>query len=293
MSAAQSHSLESLEDAIWRVADSCHRTDVAIMDEETAYIVIRGLAPDIVGLSKLFPIGEGDLQVEGPIGIIVEPEANGFKVNDNGNVLTRVTGPFVLAALREASGDRFKQNSLTAVTQMLNAAGFVCDPEFRPVAGISWGVEKQGGSSWGVPADQGGSDRKRTSHGRVPEHPEMAIRVAEAVKIHEAARRVFWILQDPNPGWVGYNMILEEIAFHEGIAMSKLEDIDLAPPGFIAAFKNAANNARDLNQKPRHGNNLNSKTNNSPKVQLWDAMVTIRDIVHCWLFSCRDVDAET
>lgn len=262
------------------------------MDDGTAYITIKGLAPDIVGLSKLFPMGTGDLQVKEPSEVVITPEANGFRVDKSDTITTKVTGPLVVTWLQKLSGDRFKQDGLNAISQMLNAAGLVCDPEFRPVTGTSWGIVKPGGFSGGVPEDPNASYRKRTSHGRVAQHVDMAKRVAEAVNTNETARRIFWILQDPNPGWVGYNMILEEIAFHEGVAVSQLEGIKIAPPGFISAFKNAANNARDLNQKTRHGKNLNSKPNKSKIVSLWQAMSTVREIVHHWVFALEDSDSE-
>lgn len=260
------------------------------MDNGTAYITIEGLAPDVAGLSKLFPDIDGaDLIVMPPDGINITPEpgGNGFTVDSNEIARTRVHGPGVVEALKSAQG-RFKVDGLSRIAQQLNGAGLLCDPEFRAVNPTSWGIAKPGGSSYGVPDDPKKSYRKRTSHGRVPQHITMASHVAKIIAENETAERVLYLL-NTKPGWVGLNIILEAIAWHEGVKPLKLHTIGLAPEGFVAAFQNAANNARDQNEDPRHFPVSKGKPNKSKKVTLWVARVTVAKIVHYWLFEYLQV----
>jgi len=192
--------------------------------------------------------------------------------------------------LKTANG-RFKAEALKRIARQLNAAGLICDPEYIPIKPISWGIEKPGGSSWGIPDDPNKSYRKRTSHGRVEQHLPMAKHVAKVISENETAERVLYLL-NTNPGWVGLNIILEAIAWHEGVKPEKLDTINLAPAGFVKKFKNAANNARDQSEDPRHFPEPNGKPNNSKKVSLWEARVTVRHIIHYWIFDYLTVEQD-
>jgi hypothetical protein len=106
----------------------------------------------------------------------------------------------------------------------------------------------------------------------------MAAKALRLTSENTAAHRILKIMQT-NPGWVGLNMVIEEIAFAEGCKVGELEGKDFAPKGFISKFKNAANNARALNEEPRHGGRDNGEANKSPKVSLWTARTTVREMV--------------
>ena len=255
------------------------------MQDGTAFVTIEGFAPDVAGLSKLFPdIETAELIVNPPSGVTItpEPSGNGFNVDTHELARTRVNGPGVQEALKSAKG-RFKADALARISQQLNAAGLLCDPEFRPISATSWGIKKPGGSSYGIPDNPDKSYRKRTSHGRVKQHLDMASHAAKIISENETAERVLYLL-NTKPGWVGLNIILEAIAWHEGVKPLKLDTINLAPKGFVSAFQNAANNARDQNEDPRHFPTRTDKPNKSDKVTLGVARVTIAKIVHYWMF---------
>lgn len=258
---------------------------------ETAYIIIEGLAPDIAGLSKLFPAyEEAELIVDNPDGLTISPEGsgNGFQVNKHEILRSRVHGLRVHEALKASSG-RFKENGLNRIAGQLNAAGLICDPEYIPIKPISWGIENPGGGSYGIPDDPNKSYRKRTSHGRVEKHLAMAKHIAKVVSDNETAERVLYIL-NTNPGWVGMNIILEAIAWHENVKPENLYTIKLAPEGFVKRFKNAANNARDQNEDPRHFSKPDGKPNKSKKISLWEARAIVREIIHYWIFDYLTVE---
>lgn len=87
------------------------------MQDGTAYISIEGLAPDVAGLSKLFPDIEGaELIVCPPNGVTITPEPNGigFNVDTHEIARTRVHGPGVHEALKSAKG-RFKADGLARI----------------------------------------------------------------------------------------------------------------------------------------------------------------------------------
>ena len=127
------------------------------------------------------------------------------------------------------------------------------------------------------------SHRTRTSIGRVEDHLLTANKVALNVKKSESVSIVFKILQQ-RPSWVSLNLVLEEIAFEKGVSLNALHTTGLITQNQTSAFKQAANNARDINQGPRHGNNLHREPSH-PSMSLPDAVSLVQNVIHDWFDS--------
>lgn len=239
---------------------------------------IKGLIPDLVGLSKVFSKSSG-------LVLLVQTEFDGVKDSIGYETFERdygeaiVTGSALQSAL-EADQSTFKKVSVNAITDQLNAFGFLADPDFEPVTPQSWSLVTSGGGSAGSGGSSNWNDRTRTSLGRVPQHTPMAEKTIRLVRTDESAWRIFKVLQ-LGVSWVNLNIVLEEIAYSENLKATRLHEIGLVDEKQLELFFKSANNARNIGEGIRHGRNRN-KIVKKPLMNLTEAYGFVRQAVYDW-----------
>jgi len=208
------------------------------------------------------------------------PDHAGFETHEHDVGIAHATGSFVQEAL-EKDKSTFKSMAGFWVTDRLNAMGYLGDSKFRPVRPGGWSLASKGGGQTGIPNYGNPNYRTRTSIGRVPQHMATANKIKGLIDKNEAVWRVFKILQQP-PSWVGYNLILEEIAYERGLNLGTLHQSGIITSSEINAFKKAANTNREISQGPRHSRNHNATPSTNPIV-LGDTLALIRTTVRKWI----------